>query len=376
MPELAPLFPVNRRHFEALSDATGIVQHAVGSVPDPTHGYCTDDVARALTVDLLHARSLGWAAVEESAWRSLRFLADALEPGPGRFRNCRAVDGAWIAAAGSEDAQGRAMRALGEVVLEAPDAAMRALAAALFEHALPATRALTALRGRASALLGCDAAMRGGLDGETLRVHRELATGLWATFEAGAGAQEWPWPEDVLTYENALPAQALLVAGQRLGARIVRAGQRALDWLIGIQITPDGHLSPVGNGGWWPRGGARAQFDQQPIEATALLLAAEAAHAATGDDRYARTMESAYGWFLGQNDLGVRLADPERGACCDGLTRRGANENQGAESTLMWLIALERVRAARPASTRVAPVPGAGPRPRPGADGAVRPARD
>jgi hypothetical protein len=127
---------------------------------------------------------------------------------------------------------------------------------------------------------------------------------------------------------------------------MLETGLHALDWLIAVQADPAGHLSPIGNR-WWPRGAERARFDQQPIEVTALLLAAESARMATGEERYRGVMEQAYSWFLGENDLGLAVADPERGAGCDGLTPRGVNTNQGAESTLMWLTALEHVRVLR-----------------------------
>jgi hypothetical protein len=127
---------------------------------------------------------------------------------------------------------------------------------------------------------------------------------------------------------------------------MLATGLRTLDWLIASQTAPAGHLSPVGNG-WWPRGGERSRFDQQPIEAAALLLAAHAAFAAAGHARHARAVEQAYGWFLGANDVGIAVVEPARGACFDGLEPGGVNANQGAESTLVWLLALEHVRRLR-----------------------------
>lgn len=350
MPDLAPLHPASREHLEALTDDVAIMQHAVGATPDPVHGYCTDDVARALQVDLLHGRVLGWDAVAESAWRSMRFLDNAFDHTTGRFRNFRAIDGSWLAGIASEDSQGRAMLALGWTIAQAPEPAIVASASSLFAEALPATQCLRAMRAQSSVLLGCDAVMRGAPTTHAALAYRLLANRLGSTFQART-TSSWPWPESRLTYENALPAHALIVAGRFVDSSgMLEAGLRVLDWLIDSQTDPAGHLSPVGNG-WWPCGGTKSTFDQQPIEATALLLAAEAAYEVTGADRYRAAMERSYGWFLGQNDLHVSVAVPERGACFDGLTPEGVNTNQGAESTLMWLIALERIRAIRSAQS-------------------------
>lgn len=322
------------------------MQHASGARPDPAHGYCTDDVARALRVDLLQAAELGWPAVAASAHRNLAFLSEAFVPATGRFRNFRAVGGAWLDDGGSEDCQGRAIRALGEVIRLSPEAAMASAAGRLLVEALPMADRLTALRARASALLGCVAADRGGAGAEVARTLRTLAERLDASFEA-CSDDSWPWPERVVTYENGLPAEALIVAGAHLAdRRMLDAGLRTLDWLVRIQTAPAGHLSPVGNG-WWPRGGIRSRYDQQPIEAAALLQAAEAALAATGEERYRHAAELAYEWFLGGNDVGVPVADPWRGACHDGLTPAGVNANQGAESTISWLLSVEGVRRVR-----------------------------
>jgi hypothetical protein len=346
MRDLAPLHPVSRGHLEALTDGVGIMQHAIGARPDPAHGHCTDDIARALQVDLLHARQLGWPAVAECARRDLEFISEAFDDATGRFRDFRSIDGAWADEVASEDCQGRALHALGDAIAGCPDPRLAAAAADLFDRALPAARQVTALRAQASVVLGCAARLGADPDRPTDTAFRLMAGRLRATFES-RGASPWPWPEYRVTYENALPPRALIVAGRRLGsAPMVGIGLRVLDWLIDAQIAPDGHLSPVGNG-WWSCDGERSRFDQQPIEATTLLLAAEAAYRATSDERYRAAVERAYGWFLGRNDLGLDVADAERGACHDGLTPHGLNANQGAESTLMWLTAAEHVRAIR-----------------------------
>jgi hypothetical protein len=346
MPDGVPLYPVNRAHLDVMTDGIGIMQHATGRRPDPAHGYCTDDVARALRVDLLHQHELGWRAVEAGASRNLRFIEEAFDPATGRFRNFRRTDGSWLDTMGSEDCHGRAMLALGETMARAPDEHLAETAGRLFAGALPAARELGAMRAQASVLLGCDAAMRAQPTGPIMLAYRLIAGRLRSTLGARQDSA-WPWPEPRLTYENALPAQALIVAGRHLGSRpMIDLGLDVLDWLIVAQTGPSGTFSPIGNG-WWSRGGEKPQFDQQPIEATAMLFAAESAQLATGDIKYRATMERAYAWFLGENDLGVPVADPEHGASYDGLTPHGVNANQGAESTLMWLLALEHIRAMR-----------------------------
>ena len=151
-----------------------------------------------------------------------------------------------------------------------------------------------------------------------------------------------------MTYESALIPRALVVAGRwTADRRLLDAGLAVLDWLTRTAVAPAGHLSPVGNRGWWPRGGPRARFDQQPIEAAAFVHAAEAALEATGDVRYLADAERAFGWYLGWNDVGTVVADAARGGCHDGLGPDGCNVNQGAESTLAWLAAVERIRIMR-----------------------------
>jgi hypothetical protein len=158
---------------------------------------------------------------------------------------------------------------------------------------------------------------------------------------------EWPWFEPVLTYENAIVPRSLIAAGVRLGRpTLIAKGCSMLDWLIDVQTGESGQFSPVGNG-WWPRKAERSQFDQQPIEAASMIAAAADAYRATGRGRYLQAAEAAYGWVLGDNDIGVPLAIPASGGCQDGLTPSGPNENQGGESTLMWLTALEQIRDLR-----------------------------
>jgi hypothetical protein len=346
----APIYPVNRRHLDLLSSDLGIWQHASLANPDPAFGFCTDDVCRALGVDVLQSRELGWAAVSSSVRRHLTFLEQAQSAPGRRFRNFRAADGEWLEAEGSQDSHGRAMASLALVMDRAPDPSIVEAARSLFEWALPAAQKLRALRAVASALLACDRAIDAGGGAEAQATFDLMVERLTGAFKEYAAPPDWPWPEPAVTYENALLPRALIVAGRRLGdASLIRGGCQVLDWLIESQTSPSGTFSPVGNKGWWPRGGTRSQFDQQPIEAMAMLLGAEVALEATGDERYMRAAEMAFRWFLGANDVGVAVAIPQAGACHDGLTPAGVNGNQGAESTLAWLTALEHMRRLRAA---------------------------
>ena len=345
----APLAGVVRTHLDRLDNGLGVMQHAVGLAPDPRHGVCTDDVARALTVNLLHARELPGPVVGAAIGRSLIFLKAAYNPESGRFRNFRSADGTWQEAIGSEDSHGRALQALGGLLAETRDAGMLGAARSLFEAALPAALTFEHLRPLCYTLLGCSAALgRMRLPGLEPAIEQIGSSLHDAMAQADAG---WPWPEQVVTYDNGVLPQALIAAGRALHRPDwVALGVDRLDWLLNAQTAqtgPTGHLSPIGNRGWWPQGGSAARLDQQPIEAASLLEAARGALQATGEARFASDMERAYAWFLGSNDLGLQLAEPLIGACHDGLGPDGVNPNCGAESTLGWLLAAERIRDLR-----------------------------
>ena len=349
----APLFEVERDHLELLSRSGALARLPSGGVGSEAGSDSRAvDVAHALGVDLLHAGSLGWGPVSDSARASLTYLDEALaEPGR-RFRPGRGSDGTWLpdpddADADAQDVHGQVVLALGEVCARGADREFCSAAAALFRRAMPGTRGLTHLRAIATAILGCEAAGRGGLD-DAARSLRTLVPLLAARFEPVAWSLDWPWPEPLVTAESALSARALIIGGRRIAdRRMVEIGLAVLDWLVRSAVAPRGHLSPVGDDGWWTRHGVRAAFDQLPIEALSILVASETAFRATGNRRHLADMERAYGWFLGANDLGVEVADPDRGGCRDGLGPDGARLRQGAASTLAWLTALEHIRTGR-----------------------------
>jgi hypothetical protein len=349
-----PLYPVSRLHLAAMTDQVGIWQHARGEAPDRKFGYCTDDVARSLVVDVLHARQGYTGPAEAGIWRSLAFLGDALDHASGRFLNFRRADGGWLEAGASEDCHARALAGLAAVMAGMPGSDPAERARQIFEAALPAATGFQALRSISRSLLACDAACEAGLITSVMPAYQVLAGRLSGAFavisvdSARPPLLEWPWPESTLTYETALMPHALIVLGRRLARAADQAlGLAVLDWLVDVQTSADGAFCPIGNSRWWPRGGERSRYDQQPIEAATLLAAVSEAYVATRDRRYVDAAESAYGWYLGDNIGGVAVADPVRGSCHDGLTPSGVNANRGAESTLMWLTALELTRELR-----------------------------
>jgi glycosyltransferase involved in cell wall biosynthesis len=339
-----------RRHLDEMSDRVGIFQFARGRRPDPNHGYCTDDIARALRVDLRHAATAASPALATATRRELAFLQAAFDPATGRFRNFRANDGHWPERTGSEDAHGRAVQALGEAIAKSHDRGVVTAARQLFAAALPAAFEFGHARPWAYALLGCAAALDDPLSarhaGPALAA---LAERLVVNVEQAATADSaWPWPETSVTYDNGIVPEALVIAGVRLERpELVTLGTSVLDWLLVAETGPEGRLRPVGNRGWWPHGGRPAPWDQQPIEPESLVFAAAAALEATGEAHWAQAATRAYRWFLSVNDHGIALADPDRGACRDGLGADGANRNEGAESTLAWLLSVERIRELR-----------------------------
>ena len=342
--------PLVRRHLDELRAPIGIFQFARGTVPDPVHGSCTDDVARMLRVDLRHADLEPGALAATAVRHDLAILGAAFNPARGRFRNFRATDGSWIDDVGSEDAHGRAVQALGEAVARCRDASMTTAARRLFAAALPATRDLAWARPRAYVILGCVAALDDPASAAVAADCLEpMASGLEASIRRAAWADpDWPWPEECCTYENGALPEALIAAGLALGRpATVDLGLDVLEWLVAAETAPGGWIRPIGNRGWWTRGSAPAQWDQQPIEPASIVSAAAAAWDATHDEHWAVTAERALGWFLGANDRGVTMADLPTGGCRDGLGPDGANANQGAESTLAWLLSVERIRELR-----------------------------
>lgn len=329
-------------HLMLLTDDVGVLQHAKYIVPDRYHGYCTDDNARALIAVMMASGLIPEGEkMIPLACRYLSFLHYAFNEEKGRFRNFMSYDRRWLEDQGTEDSHARALWGLGVTVGLSPMEDLTAMALYLFQKALPVVVEFTSPRAWAFTLVGIHAYLaRFSGDSEVRRVRAVLAEKLMDLWRENAD-DDWPWIEPIITYANGKIPQALLMSGQWLQREdMIQAGLRSLEWLIKIQTDPKGHFVPIGNRGWYQRGGARARFDQQPIEAQNMIQACMEAYNVTGENRWINEARKCFEWFLGRNDLNARLLDYRTGGCFDGLTADGVNQNQGAESTLAWLLSL------------------------------------
>jgi glycosyltransferase involved in cell wall biosynthesis len=335
-------------HLYRMTDHTGIVEHAVFVVPNYPEGYSTDDNARALIVTTL-LEELGVHAPANSvdlASRYLAFLWHAFDPTTKRFRNSLSYECSWHEAEGSEDSHGRALWGLGTVLGRSKNAGLRGAAGRMFELAVPAAVEFKSPRACAFALLGLQEYLDSFPgDRAALSASDALANRLLISYRSHR-TDDWKWFENGLAYSNARLPQALIRAGMRAAnEEMVLAGLEALDWLVALQrCDAKGHFVPIGSEGFYPKGSEKARFDQQPVEASAVVSAALQAYRATGKGRWRKEAWSAFNWFLGDNDLQIALYDPTTGGCRDGLHPDRANENQGAESTLSFLLALLEMR--------------------------------
>jgi glycosyltransferase involved in cell wall biosynthesis len=333
-------------HLQQMCDDTGLLQHAIHSVPDRLHGYCVDDNARALLVASALNVPGEQPMSEELCGRFAAFVQHAWNVDRKRFRNFMSYDRRWLEDIGSEDSHGRTLWALGECARNDTSLARRKWADQLFLAGLPVVEEFSSPRAWAFTLLGLDAYC------QTAAPHREasmmrhrLAERLLSLLST-AETDNWEWFEESLSYENARLPQALIVTGIATGVpSYLAAGLRTLKWLMGLQTSPEGFFRPVGSQSFGMERSAPCQFDQQPLEATATISACRAAWRVESSLRWRTDALRAFGWFLGSNDLSICMADVENGSCSDGLHPDRANQNRGGESVVSWLLALVEIRA-------------------------------
>jgi glycosyltransferase involved in cell wall biosynthesis len=331
-------------HLIRMTDSTGLLQHAKYTLPNFAEGYCTDDNARALLFAMhLEDMGLDTAETQRATTRYAAFLDAAFDHKTRRFRNFLSFDRRWLHEdeLGSDDCFGRTLCALGACIGRSKQRPLQAWAMDLFHLALPKSLELTSPRAWASSLLGINEYLR-RLSGDRLvsQVQSALVTRLVDLYQQTA-TDDWPWFEETLSYDNALLPQALIASARRdVDAAAEKIGFGALRWLVKLQRAHREHFRPIGSNGFYRRGGDRADFDQQPIEAYATVAACIEAFRFTDDALWLTEARLAFEWFLGRNDLGLEVYDPGTGGCHDGLHADRVNENQGAESTLAFLLSL------------------------------------
>lgn len=334
----------------ALTDDVGVIQHAVEDVPNRSTGYCTDDVSRAFMVVLAKLEiDPGDATAQRMATTYLSFLHDA-QLQDGRFHNFMSYERTWLDAIGTHDSVGRALWALGYGMRYAPRGTWRRVCKRLFDKGLAAMEWLQYPRSQAYAAIGLAHACESIIaDGDVVQYRaklRELAAQLQERYLEVRDA-DWHWFENAMTYDNARLPEAMMRAGLTLQDNTFQAiGLRTFEFYKKITVE-DGVFVPIGNEGWYHRGGSRPRYSQQPLEAVSLVDAALVALDATGDPSYRALAQTGLDWYHGRNSRGIVMA--RNGGCLDGLNETSVNMNMGAESTLAYLASAYAL-AARPAT--------------------------
>jgi glycosyltransferase involved in cell wall biosynthesis len=348
-----PVPRVKLDHLFKMSDHTGIFQHAIYNVPNYHEGYCTDDNARAFIFTVL-LRELGEQSpeVDRLASSYLAFLWYAFDANTCRFRNFMNHHREWIERAGSEDSHARALWAVGTALGRSHDQGHRHLCALLFQRGLPPLARFSSPRAWAFALLAIHEYLRAFAgDRAVSQMRSVLANQLVALYRANS-TPDWHWFERIATYDNAKLSHALILSGHWTSqGDMLEIGLTSLRWLLEAQTAEGGHFAPIGCNGFWAKGGERARFDQQPLEAHAMVSACLEAFAVTQDVYWESAARRCFEWFLGRNDLGQPLYDPQTGGCRDALLQDHLNQNQGAESSLAFYLSLTELSRATGAVT-------------------------
>ena len=336
---------IDLRYLQSLTDDTGVLEHATYTIPNRNHGYTTDDNSRALIVSLKN-----WKLFKDDSVLPLMriytsFLLHSLDKKNKKVRNRLSYDRHWIEESESEDCCGRVIWAAGQLVSGAPNDSLANLGIEMFHQAFNLAHNFTSPRAWAFSILGAVSYLKQFSGDRNAKLTcKKLGEKLLELFKNNM-SDEWVWCEDIVSYENARLPQALIIFGQFYNNRKATSiGLKSLKWLLKVQTSPEeSRLSIIGNDGWYKRDGKRAKFDQQPVEAAALIDALHEAFLATEDTYFIKKTDWVYNWFLGSNDAGTALYDFKTGGCRDGLQSFGLNKNEGAESLLSWLMALHKM---------------------------------
>ena len=342
--------PLKLDHLFQMTDNTGIFQHAIFNVPNFAEGYCTDDNARAFILTLLLEDTTSVATQRQFARLTsiyLAFLWHAFDQETCRFRNFMNHQRRWLELAGSEDSHARALWAVGTALGRSKNEGHRNLCALLFQRGLPTVEHFTSPRAWAFALLAIHEYLRAFSGDRNANLLREILTNRLVELFRTNSSKDWVWFEPVVTYDNARLSQAVILTGYWTSrGDVVEIGLRSLRWLVEQQKADGDHFAPIGSNGFWTRGDECARFDQQPLEAYAMIAACVEACSLTRDLTWQRAARRCFEWFLGRNDLGESLYDSSTGGCRDALHSDRVNQNQGAESTLAFHLALAEMTRA------------------------------
>jgi hypothetical protein len=342
--------PLKLDHLFRMTDNTGIFQHAIFNVPNFAEGYCTDDNARAFILTLLLEETTSLATqrqFEHLASTYVAFLWAAFDQETCRFRNFMDHQRRWLERAGSEDSHARALWAAGTALGRSTNEGHRNLCALLFQRGLPTVESFTSPRAWAFALLAIHEYLRAFSGDRNANQVREILTNRLVELFRSNSSKDWMWFEPVVTYDNARLSQAVILTGYWTSrGDVVEIGLRSLRWLVEQQKADGDHFAPIGSNGFWTRGTECARFDQQPLEAYAMIAACVEAYSLTSDPMWQRAARRCFEWFLGRNDLGESLYDSSTGGCRDALHSDRVNQNQGAESSLAFHLALAEMTRA------------------------------
>ncbi|HEX2976733.1 MAG TPA: glycosyl transferase, partial [Bacteroidales bacterium] len=335
--DIMQLPPFSLDHIKRMTDDTGIIQHAKFGIPNLKEGYCLDDNARAVLMAVMAARQKKERIALELCPVYLSYI-HYMQNKDGTFRNFLSFKRDFLDEVGSEDSFGRTMWALGYMLAYPPNDSYYQTANVIFIAALPAIGNLTSPRSIANTIIGICYYLKSkpSDDGmlEILKKQVDTLVNLYKEFSS----PDWPWFEHFMTYDNAILPLALLHAAEFLkDEELLDIAMASMDFLTSLTLN-EGYLSIIGNEAWFEKGMEKSKFAQQPLDAMAMVLLFRQAYALTRDKQYLNKMFTSFMWFLGENDLRLSLFDYETKGCCDGLESSGVNRNQGAESTLAYLI--------------------------------------
>lgn len=329
--------PIVFEHLETLTDSTGVIQHAIFSIPNRRTGYTTDDNARALIAAIMEFERTGSRQVLQLVSKYLSFLHYAQTPS-GHFHNFMAYDQVWLDDQSSDDCFGRVIWACGYALSAELHSNVKKVARQLFDSGKRWITPNQSLRARAYMIMGCHYYLKHVPDSDDARQAMEtLADSLCEAYQMYA-KPDWKWFEHVLTYSNGMMPRALFFAYQALGKKAyLDVAVEALDFLTSVCVL-DGMLYPIGCNGWYVKGYERAYYDQQPVDPMGHTLSYLAAYDATKEEKYLDLAKVCFDWFFGHNSVGAPLYDPVTGGCYDALGPDGSNLNQGSESTICCLL--------------------------------------